>query len=144
MWTLTIQMSSSAYEIPEGLSYTKEHEWAKMSGAAVLVGVTDYAAKTLNDVVYVTLPKAGDTVTQSKSMGTIESIKAVSELYSPVTGTVTKVNDKLNTQPELVNKSPYTDGWLIEVEPTNPAGELESLLKPDGYRSFLDALIKKD
>jgi glycine cleavage system H protein len=137
-------MSSNEYEIPEGLSYTKEHEWAKISGAVVLVGITDYAAKTLNDVVYVTLPRMGDTVTQSKSMGTVESIKAVSELYSPVTGIVTKVNDKLNTQPELVNKSPYADGWLIEVKSVNPAGELESLLKSDEYRSFLDTLIKKD
>ena len=137
-------MSSSEYEIPEDLSYTKEHEWAKTSGAAVLVGITDYAAKTLNDVVYVTLPKVGDKVTQSKSMGTVESIKAVSELYSPITGTVTKVNDKHGPQPEVVNISPYADGWLIEVEPADPIRELGILLKADKYRSFLNALAKKD
>lgn len=137
-------MSSNEYEVPEGLGYTKEHEWAKASGATVLVGITDYAAKTLNDVVYVTLPKVGDGVTQSKSMGTVESIKAVSELYSPVTGTVTKINDKLGTQPELVNKSPYADGWLIEVKPTDPAKGLAGLLTADEYRSFLGTLAKDD
>jgi glycine cleavage system H protein len=136
-------MKLGEYEIPEDLSYTKEHEWAKASGTAVLVGITDYAAKTLNDVVYVTVPKVGDSVTQFKSMGTVESIKAVSEVYSPVSGTVTKVNEKLSTQPELVNKSPYTEGWLVEVRPSDPSKEFKNLLNAEGYRSLLGTLIKK-
>jgi glycine cleavage system H protein len=135
-------MKFHEYEIPDGLSYTKEHEWAKPSGISVLVGITDYAAKTLSDVVYVTLPKVGDTVTQFKSMGTVESIKAVSELYSPVTGTVAKVNDKLSTQPELVNKSPYSEGWLVEVRPTDLNREVKKLLNVEEYRLFLSTLVK--
>jgi len=136
-------MKIGEYEIPDELSYTKEHEWVKVSGASALIGITDYAAKTLNDIVYVTLPKAGGGVAQFKSMGTVESIKAVSELYSPITGTVTKINEKLNTQPELVNKSPYAEGWLVEVKPSDSARELKNLLSAEGYRSFLGGLIAK-
>ena len=136
-------MKIGDYEIPDDLRYTKEHEWAKASGATVLTGITDYAAKTLNDVVYVTLPKVGDSVSQFKPMGTVESIKAVSELYSPITGTVAKVNDKLDTQPELVNKSPYADGWLVEVKPSNTVKEFGNLFDAEGYRAFLGTLIEK-
>lgn len=137
-------MKLKEYEIPEGLRYTKEHEWAKESGASILVGITDYAAKTLNDVVYVTLPKVGDKIAQSKTMGTVESIKAVSELYSPITGTVTKVNERLGSQPELVNKSPYAEGWLLEAKPSDPSKELRSLLDAMGYHSFLESLLKNE
>lgn len=137
-------MRLGEYELPDDLKFTKEHEWAKASGASVLVGITDYAAKTLNDVVYVTLPKVGDKVTQFKTIGTVESIKAVSEIYSPITGMVTKVNEKLNTQPELVNKSPYTEGWLIEVKPADAARELRNLFDAQGYHAFLGALIKDE
>jgi glycine cleavage system H protein len=135
-------MKFHEYEIIEGLSYTREHEWAKSSGATVLVGITDYAAKTLNDVVYVTLPKVGDSVAQAKSMGTVESIKAVSEIYSPLTGTVTRVNEKLGMQPELVNKSPYSEGWLVEVKPADFDRELKNLLDAKGYYTFLGTLVK--
>ncbi|MDV3278281.1 MAG: glycine cleavage system protein GcvH [Nitrososphaerales archaeon] len=137
-------MRLGEYDVPDDLKYTKEHEWAKASDASVLIGITDYAAKTLNDVVYVTLPKVGDKVTQFKTLGTVESIKAVSELYSPITGTVTRVNEKLNTQPELVNKSPYSEGWLVEVKPADAARELRNLLDAQGYHSFLGTLIKDE
>src|SRR5579863_8565514 len=110
-------MEVHGYQIPEGLLYTKEHEWAKKEGQVVRVGVTDYAATTLNDVVYVTSPKPNTKVEQLKSMGTVESIKAVSEVYSPFTGTVTKLNEQLDSHPELVNKSPYGEGWLLELSP---------------------------
>lgn len=136
-------MKLGEYEIPDGLRYTKEHEWAKEAGPSVVVGITDYAAKTLNDVVYVTLPKVGEKVAQFKSMGTVESIKAVSELYSPFTGTVTKVNEKLGSQPELVNRSPYLDGWLIEVRPTDFAAERKNLLDAKGYSSFVSSILEK-
>ncbi len=136
-------MDVKGYHIPDDLMYTKEHEWAKNAGGSVRVGITDYAAKTLNDVVYVTSPKVNAKVEQTKSMGTVESIKAVSEVYSPVSGTVTKVNGELDSHPELVNKSPYGEGWLIEVKPANFASESKSLLDAGTYASYLNTLLKK-
>jgi glycine cleavage system H protein len=131
------------YQVPDDLMYTKEHEWAKEEGPMVRVGVTDYAAKTLNDVVYVTMAKSNTNVEQMKSVGTVESIKAVSEVYSPVSGTVVKVNDQLDSHPELVNKSPYGDGWLIELRPSNLSKERKSLLDANGYAAYLNTLLKK-
>lgn len=136
-------MDISGYHIPDGLFYTKEHEWAKVVGPVTVVGITDYAAKTLNDVVYVTFPKANEKVKQFKSMGTVESIKAVSELYSPVSGTVTKLNQGLESHPELVNKSPYTEGWLVELKPDNFAAEREKLLDSRAYASHVELLLQK-
>lgn len=134
-------MDFQGYNIPDDLLYTKEHEWAKEEGATVRVGITDYAAKTLNDVVYVTSPKPNEKVEQFKSMGTVESIKAVSEIYSPLSGTVVKVNSQLDSHPELVNKSPYGDGWLIEVRPTNYAIQKKSLLDAEAYAAHLKGLV---
>ena len=136
-------MQVHGYEIPEGLLYTKEHEWAKEEGGRVIVGITDYAAKTLNDVVYVTCPKVGDPVSQFASMGTVESIKAVSELYSPLSGKVVKANSKLDTNPELVNTSPYGDGWLVELEPAGLQAERPKLLDAKAYAAHIEALLKK-
>jgi len=127
------------FDVPGDLLYTKEHEWAKTSGSTVKVGITDYAAKTLNDVVYVSLPKVGERTAQSKTMGTVESIKAVSELYSPFSGVVTKVNDNLNSHPELVNKSPYGEGWLLEIEPADFESESKNLLDADSYARHLES-----
>jgi glycine cleavage system H protein len=135
-------MIFQGYDIPDGLLYTKEHEWAKEEGAFVRVGVTDYAAKTLNDVVYVTSPKIGSKVEQMKSMGTVESIKAVSEIYSPVSGTVLKANTELDNHPELVNKSPYGEGWIILVEPSNFSVEKKSLLNSKAYAAYLGTILK--
>ncbi len=134
-------MDFKGYNIPDDLLYTKEHEWAKEEGATVRVGITDYAAKTLNDVVYVTSPKTNENVEQFKSMGTVESIKAVSEIYSPLSGTVVKVNIQLDSHPELVNKSPYGDGWIIEVKPTNYSSEKKSLLDAKAYAAHLMGLV---
>lgn len=136
-------MKARGYDVPDELRYTKEHEWLKSKGQDAVVGITDYAAKTLNDVVYVTLPKVGDNLTQFKPMGTVESIKAVSELYSPVSGTVTRVNDKLGSQPELVNTSPYADGWLLEVRPSNLAADSKNLLDAKAYSALLGTLVEK-
>jgi len=136
-------MDVASYHIPEGLMYTKEHEWARTAGQAVVIGITDYAAKTLNDVVYVTFPKVNGKVEQLKSMGTVESIKAVSELYSPLSGTVTKVNQALDTHPELVNKSPYEEGWLVEIRPDDFESERRNLLDPRAYASYIESLVKK-
>jgi len=136
-------MDIQGYHIPEDLLYTKEHEWAKEDGPVVRVGITDYAAKTLNDVVYVTPPKVNDKVEHAKSIGTVESIKAVSEVYSPVTGTVVRVNGQLDSHPELINKSPYGDGWLTEVKPSNFSEERKSLLNARAYADYLSTLLKK-
>jgi glycine cleavage system H protein len=136
-------MNVQGYEVPDDLLYTKEHEWAKQEGAVVRVGITDYAAKTLNDVVYVTAPKPKSTVSQFASMGTVESIKAVSELYSPLSGTVVRVNEALDSHPELVNRSPYGEGWIIEVEPSGFARERTSLMGAKAYGEHLMALLKK-
>jgi glycine cleavage system H protein len=136
-------MDIAGYHILDDLVYTKEHEWAKATGQVVVVGVTDYAAKTLNDVVYVTFPKVNMKVTQFESMGTVESIKAVSELYSPVSGTVTKVNKALESHPELINKSPYAEGWLVELKPNNFASDRKNLLDAKSYALHIESLIPK-
>jgi glycine cleavage system H protein len=136
-------MDVQGYQVPDGLKYTKEHEWAKEEGGVVRVGITDYAAKTLNDVVYVTPPKVGSRVEQMKTMGTVESIKAVSEIYSPVSGIVARVNGELDSHPELVNKSPYGDGWLAEVKPADFARESKSLMDAGAYAAYLNSLLEK-
>jgi len=136
-------MDLQDYHIPDDLLYTKEHEWAKEEGDVVRIGITDYAAKTLNDVVYVTSPKVNERVEQMKTMGTVESIKAVSEIYSPISGTVTRVNGQLDSHPELVNKSPYGEGWLVEVKPSSFASEKKALLDARAYASHLGTLLRK-
>ena len=135
-------MNFQGYDIPDGLLYTREHEWAREEGSSVRIGVTDYASKTLNDVVYVTFPKVGSKVEQMKSLGTVESIKAVSEIYSPVSGVVSKANSDLDSHPELVNKSPYGEGWIILVEPSNFSAEKKSLLDAKAYAAFLATILK--
>jgi glycine cleavage system H protein len=136
-------MDVAGYHILDDLVYTKEHEWAKATGQVVVVGVTDYAAKTLNDIVYVTFPKLNGRVAQFKSMGTVESIKAVSELYSPVSGIVTKVNKALESHPELVNKSPYTEGWIVELKPDNFAFDRKNLLNAKAYALHIESLLPR-
>jgi glycine cleavage system H protein len=136
-------MKLQNYDIPDDLLYTKEHEWAREVGPSVRVGITDYAAKTLNDVVYVAPSRINDKVVQFKSMGTVESIKAVSELYSPLSGTVTRVNTELDLHPELVNKSPYSEGWLVEVKALDFASDRKRLLDAKQYAVHLETLLKK-
>jgi glycine cleavage system H protein len=132
------------YMVPDDLLYTKEHEWVKMlSDQRVLVGVTDYAAKLLNDVVYVTLPTAGSSVKAMEPAGSLESIKAVSDFYSPLSGKIVKMNDKLAKQPELVNQSPYEDGWLVEIEPSDLKTEKSKLLSSTAYRTLIEEASKK-
>jgi glycine cleavage system H protein len=119
-------------EIPEDLRYTSEHEWARAEGSRVVVGITDYAQDQLGDVVFVSLPEAGTKVTAGKPLGEVESTKSVSDIYSPVTGTVLERNGDLDGTPELINEDPYGRGWLVVLE---PAGEgLEDLLDAAGYR----------
>lgn len=136
-------MDVKGYHIPEALKYTREHEWAEEEGPSVRIGITDYAAKTLNDVVFVDLPKLNQKIERAKVMGTVESIKAVSEVFAPVSGAVTKVNEQLGSHPELVNKSPYGGGWLVEANPSNYASESKSLLDAKAYAAYLETLLKE-
>ncbi|MET9935922.1 MULTISPECIES: glycine cleavage system protein GcvH [unclassified Streptomyces] len=122
---------------PEHLKYTKEHEWVeKRDGGRVRVGVTDHAQTQLGDIVFVENPKAGDRVEAGDPAGTLESVKAVSELYAPLTGRVTAVNGELDTDSDLVNNDPYGDGWLFELEPDD-AGALDGLLSAAQYEEYI-------
>jgi len=132
------------YEIPEDLLYTKEHEWARLvSPRTVRIGITDYAVKLLHDVVYVSLPEVGSEVRYMQIFGSVESIKAVSDLYSAVSGKVISANRALDSQPELISQSPYSDGWIIEVEPGNLDAEMGQLLKAEAYGALIQGLGRK-
>jgi glycine cleavage system H protein len=120
---------------PDGFKYTKDHEWIELAGDRGKVGITDYAQQQLGDVVYVELPDAGARLKQGQSFGTIESVKAVSELYSPVTGEVVEVNSALKDKPELVNKDPHAS-WMVVIKLTNP-GEADALLDAAQYQQLL-------
>jgi glycine cleavage system H protein len=121
---------------PQEFLYTKDHEWIRVDGTLGTIGITDYAQKELGDIVYVELPKSGDHVTAKESFGTVESVKAVSEIYSPVTGEVAAVNGRLQQHPELVNADPHGDAWLIRVELADRA-EIESLMTAEDYEAYI-------
>jgi glycine cleavage system H protein len=121
---------------PNDLRYTNDHEWLRTSGGQVVVGITQFAVDQLGDVTLVELPKEGVLVTKGQRFGTIESVKSVSDLYAPVSGTVTKVNAALADNPELVNSEPYAGGWMIEIAPAEQA-EVDELLAPDAYTTFV-------
>ncbi|MGQ9477259.1 MAG: glycine cleavage system protein GcvH [Candidatus Bipolaricaulia bacterium] len=122
---------------PKEFRYTKEHEWAKAEGGRARVGITDHAQSELGDIVYVELPAVGRTVKRGESFATIESVKAVSDVYAPVSGKVAEVNRQLESQPELINKSPHDQGWLALIEMADP-GELEKLMTAEEYERFLE------
>ena len=121
--------------IPEDLHYSKDHEWVRVEGDVAVVGITDYAQNSLGDVVYVELPKAGEQFAANESFGSVESVKAVSEVFSPVTGEVAGANESLNDEPEKVNQDPYGEGWMIRMKMSNP-GEVDSLLTAAEYEDF--------
>jgi glycine cleavage system H protein len=138
------ERSLTDYDIPDGLLYTKEHEWAKIiSEKEVVVGITSYAAEQLHDVVFVELPQPGNEVSQGKSACTVESVKSTSDVMSPFSGKVTKVNDELPTHPELVNKEPYNRGWFFALEPSNLEREKANLMNASEYRKYLQSLSSK-
>jgi glycine cleavage system H protein len=124
--------------IPDDLHYSKDHEWVRVEGDTAVVGVTDYAQDSLGDVVYVELPKPGDEFAANESFGSVESVKAVSEVFSPVSGEITGINETLNDAPEKVNEDPYGEGWMIRVKMSN-AGEVDSLLTAAEYEDFTKA-----
>ena len=122
--------------IPEGLYYSKDHEWLRVEGETGTVGITDHAQHSLGDVVYVELPKAGETFAAHDTFGSVESVKAVSELFLPVAGEVTEVNESLNDEPEKVNNDPYGEGWMLRVRLSN-RGEVDSLLSAAEYEDYI-------
>jgi glycine cleavage system H protein len=122
--------------VPADLRYTKDHEWVKADGDVATVGVTDFAASQLGDVVFVDLPEAGRTVEQFATFGVVESVKAVSDLYAPVSGEVTEVNESLKSKPELVNSEPYGEGWMIRVRVTDRS-QLDGLLDAAAYEQLV-------
>jgi glycine cleavage system H protein len=121
---------------PENLKYTKDHEWILVSGDTGTVGITDYAQGELGDVVFVELPSQGKTIKAHESFGTIEAVKAVSDIYAPVSGAVVEVNKDLAATPELVNKDPYGKGWMVKIKLANPA-ELNGLLDMAAYKALV-------
>lgn len=123
---------------PEEFRYTREHEWVSVSGDAATIGITDYAQKELGDIVYVDLPRVGDAVVAGKTMGSVESVKAVSDIYSPVTGEVIEVNAALAEAPERVNQDPHGEAWLVKVKLADPE-EINRLLTAAEYQSYIEA-----
>ena len=121
--------------VPEDLHYSKDHEWVRVSGDIATIGITDYAQNSLGDVVYVELSKPGDDLAANESFGSVESVKAVSELFTPVSGKVTEQNSTLQDEPEKVNSDPYGDAWMIKVKMSSP-GEVDSLLTAEEYEDF--------
>ena len=124
-------------DYPEDLKYTEEHEWVQVEDEIVTVGITDFAQDALGDVVFVELPDEGSSIDAGKSFGVVESVKAVSDIYSPVSGEVVEVNAELPDTPELVNTSPYEDGWMVKIK-LNDTAELDDLLDADGYKAFVE------
>ena len=122
--------------IPENLRYTNEHEWARIDGDIATIGISEYASGELGDIVFVELPQVGDKTTQSEPCANIEAVKAVSDLYAPLSGEVTEVNDSLEGDPQIINKDPYGDGWILKIK-ISDAGEADNLLSPEDYKSLI-------
>lgn len=124
-------------EFPEGLKYSKEHEWVLVENRIATVGITEYAQQELGDIVYVELPEAGEKIVKDDPFGAVESVKAVSDVYAPVSGTVLEVNDALPDSPETINEDPYGDGWMIKVEMTD-MDDLKDLMSADEYAEYVE------
>ena len=131
------------FEVPENLYYHKEYQWAKVESGKVKIGIIDFAQKQLHDIVYVELPNVGDTITQNEPFGTLESVKAVSDLIAPVTGTIEAVNEELESKPELLNEDPYGEGWILTVVPTNLDADLKAILNFEAAVEWHKELVKE-
>ncbi|MCL5276942.1 MAG: glycine cleavage system protein GcvH [Deltaproteobacteria bacterium] len=123
-------------QVPKDLKYTKDHEWARVEGSAVIVGITDYAQDKLGDVVFVEIENDGTQLKQHEKLGTVESVKSVSDVFSPLSGRIVEVNKDLLDHPELVNKDPYGRAWMVRLAVDNIKGELDGLLDPDAYERY--------
>lgn len=123
--------------LPQDLKYSEDHEWIKVEGNTVTIGITDFAQSELGDIVFVELPEEGDDITSGDSFGSVESVKTVSELYAPVSGSIVAVNEELEDSPELVNESPYEGAWMLKVELSDES-ELDKLLDAAGYQAVIE------
>jgi glycine cleavage system H protein len=136
-------MEVEGYEVREGLYYSKDHEWVKVEGATCRIGISDYAQKTLHEVVFAELPEKGRRVSKAETLGTLESVKAVAEVYAPISGEVIEVNEALKETPELVNKSPYDEGWIAVVSPSDLEEELKSLMDAEKYGEYIKEILSR-
>lgn len=123
----------------DSVKYAKNHEWAREEDGGLVVGISDYAQDSLGDVVFVELPEVGDTYEQGETFGVVESVKAASDIYMPVAGEVTAVNEELGAQPDKVNKDPFGEGWLVKITPSD-SSQLDSLMSPAEYKSYTEGL----
>ncbi len=130
---------SESYEVPEDLLYTRDHEWVKVEKKTAVIGITDYAQKKLREIIYIEMPNVNTKVRQREVLGTVESVKATSDIYSPVSGKIVEVNSKLLDNPELLNDSPYREGWIARIEMADPI-ELEKLMDADEYLRYIEGL----
>ncbi len=130
------------YEVPDKLYYSKEHEWVKLEGNEAVVGITDYAQKQLHEIVYVEVQKVGANIEQFQTLGTVESVKSVSDIFSPVSGKVTKVNEELAESPELLNQDPYGKGWLVCVNLKDFNKDMKKLLTAQQYVDYIKSMEK--
>lgn len=130
-----------AYRFPSELRYSKEHEWVKvLEDGTALIGISDYAQDQLHELVYVELPQVGREVSQMEAIGTVESVKAVSDVYSPISGTILEVNNELQNSPELINQDPYGKGWIAKIKPKNLEAELRGLMDSEAYKKYIEKL----
>ncbi len=136
-------MKIEGYEIREDLYYTKDHEWIKVEQDQFRIGITDYAQKTLHEVVFAELPEVGRQIKKTENLANLESVKAVAEVYAPLSGKIIKINDELNENPELVNKSPYDKGWIAIIQPSNQDKEIKLFMDTKKYSDFIKQLASK-
>jgi len=129
-------------DVPDNLYFSKEHQWLSVEEEKCRVGLTDYAQKQLHELVFIDLPEAGREVTAGQIMGSVESVKTVSDIFSPVSGEILEVNKDLGENPSIINKSPYRDGWIVIVKPSKLKEELKSLLSADAYCSHIKTLLE--
>jgi glycine cleavage system H protein len=130
---------SERYEVPEGLFYTRDHEWVRVEKKYAVIGITDYAQKKLREIIYIELPHTNVKIRAKEVLGTVESVKSTSEIFSPVSGKIVEVNSKLLDHPEIINESPYKDGWIAKVELSDPS-EVEKLMDADEYTRYLEEI----
>lgn len=122
---------------PKELRYSEEHEWVKVEGDRIRIGITDFAQSELGDIVFVELPEVGDTIEANQPFGSVESVKTVSELYAPISGTIVEINEELDDSPEFVNESPYEKAWMIVIEPSEPS-QVEGLMTAEQYEEMVN------
>ncbi|MFQ5540340.1 MAG: glycine cleavage system protein GcvH [Candidatus Binatia bacterium] len=130
-------------DFPEGLKYSKEHEWVLVESDVAIIGITEYAQDELGDIVYVELPQVGEKISKDDPFGSVESVKAVSDIFAPISGSVLEVNDTLPDSPETINEDPYGDGWMIKVQMTDK-DELKDLMNSEDYAEFIEHKIEEE